>query len=283
MAALGPDIRVLVTGSSHVFASVNPAHVRYPTMNLAAPVCSYVCVEGIVLGNLPRVPQLEVLVLEYDIVPLLYDSLEAYHGDYRQLLELEPDISAMHVDAWRKYELWRDRLVQESFFAPLFRFGKLTPEEMLNRLRGERATEDPVIGPGFSNGPEVMPEDDDGPARVARHQRESPGLTKLAENEAALLRILSLARQRGLTVALMRFPHHPGYWQAQPDAWRRVHEEVLGRVHEQYPEVPFWDFGLVPGFVDADYRNGDHINEGATARLSALFEAKLESVLEPPP
>lgn len=280
LAALGPETRVLATGSSHVFASIDPSRVRYPMMNLAAPVCSYVCVEGILEGNLRRVPNLEVLVVEYDVVPLLYDTLSAYQRDYRQLLELRPKVSAMAISRWQKYELWRDDLVQRSFFSPLFRFGKLTPEEIVRRLRGEREGEDPTIRPGFSNGPEVMPPDDDGPARVERHRRESPGLSEVERNEAALGRIVRRARDRGWKVVLMRFPHHPGYWSSQPEEWRALHRGVLERLRVRHPDLPLWDFGQLEELDDADYRNGDHVNQDAAMLVSDKFDAALARLLE---
>src|SRR5688572_6748260 len=213
VAALGPQTRAVVAGSSHVFATLNPRLSRLPIMNLAAPVCSYVCVEAIVRGNLPKLPGLEALVIELDVVPAYYDTLLAYHGDYRQFLELDPDIDALPAGAYQKYELWRDRTLERSFVGPLFRFGKLTPKEVIERARDTRPVEDSVVGPGYANGPETMPPNDDGKARVARHVRESRGLSQLPENEAALRRLIELARGRGLRLALMRFPHHPSYWQ----------------------------------------------------------------------
>lgn len=141
-------------------------------------------------------------MIEYDVMSLLYDTLHAYQGDNCQLLEPEPDIPSMRVSAWQKYELLRDKLINGSPFSPLFRFGKFTPEVFINRLPGECDAEDSVIGSGFLNGPEVMPPGDKGPARVARHQRESPVLHKLPKNEAALKRIVELALSRGLKVVL---------------------------------------------------------------------------------
>lgn len=280
LAALGPDTRVLVAGSSHVFASVNPGLLSIPTMNLAAPVCSYVCIEAIVRGNLPKVPGLEALVIELDVVPAFYDTLAAYRGDYRQFLELDPDIGSMPVEPFAKYELWRDRSLERSPIGPLLRFGKLTPAEVMSRARGERAVEDPIIGPGYSNGPESMPPDDDGPARVARHLREARGLAELPKNEAALRRLIELARSRQLKLALMRFPHHPGYWRALPADWQASLDALLARLEADYPGAfVFWDFGELRQLGEGDYRNGDHVNHAAAERVTALFEQRLRELL----
>lgn len=284
VAALGPETRVLLTGSSHVFASVNPALLRWPSMNLAAPVCSYVCIEAIVRGNLPKVPGLAALVIEFDVVPAFYDTLRAYHGDYRQLLELSPDISTMMVSRWQKYELWRDRTLEHSFFGPLLRFGKLTPEVTLQHLRGERPVEDAVTGPGYANGPEIMPPEDDGPARVARHVRESPGPSELPRNEAALRRLLELGLSKNLKLALVRFPHHPGYWAALPPSWQASMDQLLMRLERDLPGAfVYWDLGTIGDLREADYRNGDHINDGATARVTGLLEHHLTTLLGPAP
>ncbi|MEY2931219.1 MAG: hypothetical protein RL033_1968 [Pseudomonadota bacterium] len=278
--ALGPETRVLITGSSHVFATLNPALIHIPSMNLAAPVCSYVCVEGIVRGNLAKVPQLEALVIELDVVPLFYDTLRAYGGDPRPLLELDPDLFAMAISPWEKYELWRDRTLERSFLGPLFRPGKVTPAQALPRFRGERRSEDPVVAPGYANGPEVMSADDTGAARVAQHLREAGDLAELPRNEAALRRVLQLGRERQLKLALLRFPHHPSYWAALPVAWQQELDALLARLEQDLPgSFVYWDFGELPWLLDTDYRNGDHINDNATARVSAAFEQKLESWL----
>ena len=280
--ALGPETRVLVSGSSHVFATLNPAFVSVPMMNLAAPVCSYVCVEGIVRGNLAKVPRLEALVLEYDVVPMFYDTLRAYHGDYRQLLELDPEISSMSISAWQKYELWRDRSLDRSLIGPILRFGKFTPEELIHRWRGQRRSEDSVVAPGFANGPETMPPNDDGVARVARHVREAAGLAELPRNEAALRRLLELGEAKHLKLALLRFPHHPSYWAALPPDWQQAESDLLARLQHDFPGAfAYWDFGSLPELREADYRNGDHINEGATERVTKLFDERLTALLEP--
>lgn len=278
--ALGPETRVVITGSSHVFATVNPALLRIPSMNLAAPVCSYVCVEGIVRGNLAKVPHLEALIIELDVVPLFYDTLRSYRGDTRPLLELDPDIFAMAISPWQKYELWRDRALERSPLGPLFRPGKLTPAQTLPRLRGERRPEDVVVAPGYANGPEVMPASDTGAVRVARHVREAGGTGELARNEAALRRVLQLGSERGLKLALARFPHHPSYWAALPADWQRDLDALLARLERDFPgRLVYWDLGQLPWLADEDYRNGDHINDNAAARVSAVFEQKLESWL----
>jgi hypothetical protein len=280
VAALGPQTRAVVAGSSHVFATLNPERTRVPTMNLAAPVCSYVCIEAIVRGNLPKLSGLEALILELDVVPAYYDTLHAYRGDYRQFLELDPDIASMPIGAYQKFELWRDRTLERSFIGPLFRFGKLTPKEIIERVRGTRPVEDAVVGPGYANGPETMPPNDDGIARVARHVRESRGPSELPRNEAALRRLIELARERGLKLALMRFPHHPSYWQALPREWQTGLDGLLARLQTDYPGAfEYWDFGQLPELAEADYRNGDHINDGATDRVTALFDSRLERLL----
>jgi hypothetical protein len=281
VAALGPETRAVVAGSSHVFATLNPERSNNKMMNLAAPVCSYMCIEAIVRGNLPKLPGLNALIIELDVVPAYYDTLLAYHGDYRQFLELDPLISSMPIGIYQKYELWRDRTLERSLFGPLFRFGKLTPKEIIERLRDTRPVEDAVVGAGYANGPETMPPNDDGKARVARHVREARGLAELPRNEAALRRLIELGKARGLKLALMRFPHHPSYWQALPKDWQAGLDGLLARLRADYPgELPFWDFGAMPELAEGDYRNGDHINDGATARVTALFDERLGALLE---
>ncbi|MEY4544700.1 MAG: hypothetical protein RL685_895 [Pseudomonadota bacterium] len=273
--ALGPSTRALTVGSSHVFSSIHPELLSIPSMNLAAAVCSYVCVEGIVLGNLGKVPALQALVIELDVVPVFYDTLQAYRGDNRQLLDLEPAVLDMDLGAGDKYALWRDQLIERSFFAPLFRPGKITPKGMSGRIRDGRRTDDEVVAPGYANGHELMPAEDDGPARARRHVAEAAGLAELPRNERALRRVLELGLSRNLKLALVRLPHHPGYWEALPLEWQREMSELRVRLERDFPSVEYWDYGQLPGLDGSDYRNGDHLNDQAARRFTVLFDARL--------
>lgn len=279
VAALGPATRALAVGSSHVFASIQPQLLRVPTMNLAAAVCSYVCAEGILRGNLAKVPALQAVVIELDVVPAFYDTLRAYQGDNRQLLELDPAVLEMDLAAGDSYALWRDQLLDRSFLGPLFRFEKLTPRAIVGRLRAEARAEDAVVAAGYANGHEAMPPEDDGPARVRRHVAEAAGLTELPRNEAALRRMLQLGLSRNLKLALVRLPHHPGYWAALPPEWQRAMAELRARLERDFPTVEHWDYGQLAGLSDADYRNGDHLNDQAARRFTALFDERLVSWL----
>ncbi len=279
--AVNAETRVLLLGSSHVFASIQPGLLQVKAMNLAAPVCSYVCAEGILRGNLARAPGLEALVVEFDVVPAFYDTLRAYQGDYRQLLELQPDIGAMQIGFRQKYELWRDQMLERSFLGPLFRFGKLTPRAIASHLQGHGG-EDTVIAPGYANGHEVMPPGDDGPARVRRHVREAAGLGELPRNEAALRRILQLGAARNLKLALVRLPHHPGYWSALPEEWSRAMDALLARLQREFgSQLQYWDFGHLPELGEQDYRNGDHLNDAAARRFTQRFDQQLSRWLVP--
>lgn len=273
--AVGPHTRALILGSSHVFASINPALMRSASMNLAAPVCSYVCAEGILLGNLAKAHALQAIVIELDVVPAFYDTLRAYQGDYRQFLDLEPDIWAMQIGFRYKYNLWRDATLERSFLGPLFRFGKLTPREIAGRDRGGHR-EDAVIGAGYANGHELMPPTEDGPARVRRHVREAAGIGELPRNEAALRRIIELGLSRQLQLALVRLPHHPGYWTALPDEWSHAMSSLLARLQADFgSQLEYWDYGHLPELGDADYRNGDHLNDDAATRFTRRFDQRL--------
>lgn len=273
--AVGPHTQVIVLGSSHVFASINPALMRSASMNLAAPVCSYVCAEGILRGNLARAPSLRALVIELDVVPAFYDTLRAYQGDNGQLLELEPDIWEMQITPREKYNLWRDVTLDRSFFGPLFRFGKLTPQEVMSHVRG-RSREDAVVSAGYANGHEAMPPTDDGPARVRRHLREAVGIAQLPANEAALRRIIELGLSKNLQLALVRLPHHPGYWAALPDEWNQAMSDLLTRLQRDFgTRLDYWDYGTLPELSDADYRNGDHMNDAAASRFTQRFDERL--------
>lgn len=280
VAALNAETRALIVGSSHVFASINPALLQPPSMNLAAPVCSYVCVEGIVQGNLERAPGVAALVIEYDVVPAFYDTLSAYRGDYRALLELSPDIGRMAISSWQKYELWRDRALEQSILGPLFRFEKLNPEQLLRHLRHGPIREDEVVGPGFANGNDSALSSDGGLARAQRHVRETPGLSAFPENAAALRRLVQLGLSRGWKLALVRLPHHPSYWAALPPVWQQTLAQLLGQLQNEFPSgFVYWDLGTSSELSDSDFRNGDHVTARAATRVTAIFQQHLQQLL----
>ncbi len=92
VAALSEETRVLVFGTSHVDVMLDPRRIDVPAMNLSADICSYVCLESIVAGHVDRLPGLELVLVEADIVSLIYDTFETYGGDHRRFLDLAPSL-----------------------------------------------------------------------------------------------------------------------------------------------------------------------------------------------
>jgi hypothetical protein len=95
--------------------------------------------------------------------------------------------------------------------------------------------------------------------------------------------MLELARAHGWKLALMRFPTPP---RLLGRAARGLAARAVGAAGAARAGLSrclrVWDFGKLEGLSDADYRNGDHINDGASARVTALFDHSLSAWLGEP-
>lgn len=282
--ALSDETEIVVLGSSHVHIMTNPESFERPLMNLSADACNYKCMDAVLRGNIERVPNLRAVVVELDIVPLVYDTIHVYKGDNERLLDLQPSLADLDEDWSRKARLYWQRFFEYSpLSGPFISRNKVSPNVVRDRLRYGRHHGEEQIAPGHLILTTVMTEDRDGDDRLEVHEREGT-LDQVDESIAALLRIIEYARVRDLQVVLLRYPHHRTYWEQRPASWDAEYDRALATVRQRFSgsEVEVWDLEKVEGFSDDDYFDGDHLNARGTEKLGEILNLKFNDLLARP-
>jgi hypothetical protein len=280
--ALSKETRVLGLGTSHLDVMVDPKRIDVPMMNLPQDIGSYVCLEAVLAGNLGRLPNLELVLVEMDIVPLLYDTLPVYKSDYTKFLDLEPDLQQLREPWHRKLRLyWERALVYSRWTGPLVAREKLAPSHILAARKEARDGPAWPLEAGHRGIDTQMTSSNDGAAIVAIHTREG-SLEHVDRNLEALLRILRRLRERGVAVVLVRFPHHHTYWEVRPATWDAAHARALEAV-SKVPDlqgIPYWDFERSPSYPDAEFRDGDHLNVRGAKRFAEMLNRRILELLD---
>ncbi len=281
VAALSEETRVLVLGTSHVDMGLDPRRIEVPAMNLSADICDFVCLEAVVAGHVDRLPGLELVLLEVDVVSLIYDTFATYQGDHRNFLDLAPSIDALRESWGRKARLrWDRALLYSSWVGPFLARQKFAPREILRAWREKREGPRQPLLAGHRSFDKVMTEENDGKAILAIHAEEG-SLANVDRNVEALIRTLRFLRERDVGVVLVRFPHHRSYWENRPQSWDATYQRALGRVWREFGRDAFsyWDFERIPVFSDDEFRDGDHLNAKGSERFSAVVNGRVLEAL----
>jgi hypothetical protein len=272
-------------GASHVQNSINPQWMTTRHINLSANACDYVCAEGIAAGNADALASVKAVVLEVDTVPLDYDTVVVYGGDYRNLFDLRCDLAAMRIGLAQKVRLFERYVVQEGYLGPAFAPHKFAPAAVYDRLRGADGEGEPdvVEQTAFSSSRGSILQEVDGRVVVGRHSKtisQTPP-RHIGANRDAARRLVHRWRAAGLPVILVRLPHHASYWAAAPPEWETQVQSLVAELKAEGdgPPVVFWDFGRSPPFPDSEFFNGDHLNVDGAKHFTALFDARLRDFL----
>lgn len=277
VAELGEETLVVALGSSHVHVTIDPELIGVPFTNLSGDACNHVAMEAVLAGNVRRVPNLRAVLLELDIVPLTYDTIDVYQGDYRRLLDLQPDLDVLAEPPARKLALrWQAALTRSALLGPFLARDKLAPVSVAERRKGPS---EPLL-PGRRRFTSVMTPERDGAARLAVHAREG-SLANVPKNRAALARTIAFLLERGIHPVLVRLPHHESYWSARPASWDDAYERTLSELRARFGDaLAVWDLERLPGLRDEHFFDGDHLNQAGAVLLAAELDARLAALLD---
>ena len=282
--ALSDKTEILGLGSSHIYVMMDPESFSRPTMNLSSDAFNFRVVESVLSAYLDSLSGLKVVLIEWDFVPFVYDTLHVYKTDFRRYLDFEPDLSSLDETPWKLARLHWDTWRQDSALSgPFFAADKLTPGVILDVLRGVQpaaGNPDQVVKAGYTGllG-ELIPERL-GDKRLAVHLREAMP-AQVEANFQALQRIMRELERRKIRVALVRFPHHESYWKIQPKEWESMLAGYLHKLRQEFGEQGFevWDFEREPGMGPEDFYDADHLNVQGNKKLVPLLEERIKSNL----
>ena len=279
--ALSEEIRVLGLGTSHLDVMLDPKGFEAPMMNLPQDIGSYVCLEAVLAAHLDRVPNLELVLVEMDIVPLMYDTLDVYGGHYAKFLDLDPDLDVLAQPWSRKLRLrWERALSYSRWTGPLVARRKLAPARIRDDLREARDGPRWPLDAGHRGIDTRLTPENDGAAIVAIHA-EQGSLDYVERNLQALRRILQRLIDRRVAVVLVRLPHHHTYWENRPASWDNAYASALDQIMLEFGPrgVLYWDFEKRPTYPDEEFRDGDHLNVHGAKRFTKMLNQRVQERL----
>jgi hypothetical protein len=274
--ALSERTEVIFLGNSHFYCGIRPDRFPFPAMTVAGSGFNYQHLEGVLRRHLGRLSGLRLVVIAFDANPLLNETapLASELADWglpvtmrnrapRPWHKKSPAVLVRDLDAWFR-----------NLVAPPER---LTPTMLLTSWG---LLPDRVI-PGFAPTSVQFRPQPGVSERVVRHSRLFKE-SQFEPNCASLLRIIRLLDSQGVRVVLLRTPFHPSYVAQRPRRWEELCEEALARVRAERSlahVVPVWDLMEHPDFVDADFRDEDHLNARGSVRLCALLNDRLAPLM----
>ncbi len=228
--------------------------------------------------HLSRVPNVKIVVLEWDDVPLVVDTVSGLQNDYRPLMELG-------LNPWQipvRDTGQRLRAMVNGTFYPVLTMPRLTPREWMDTqgCNSENSFEK-VAAEGIEIPPRSAAEN----LKVAKNfysdlSRMAQDADMLERNRSALFRTIALLRSRGIKVLLLRVPFHEIYWQHRPV----IIENRMKQLHTQFQqsygddrEVRICDLARHPGYKDGQFSDGFHLNGNGAARLARYLDIRLQS------
>jgi lysophospholipase L1-like esterase len=281
VASLSNRTQVLFLGSSHVLFGIRPQRYSVGAMNLAATWLDYSCVRSVVEKHLPRVPNVKVVVIEYDELPLVCDLVPVMIGtnDPRALGELELTPLEFPADGLAE----RLGVLRAAWTYPLTVLPRVTPLGWTNRTNSCSPLYHPSRGfaPGFFYADWVTPPSYDFRVFFAALTSAAQNERVVQRNLRALEETIALLRRRGVTVVLLRLPHSREYASRRPPIvaarWRQL-QERLRALSQRDERLLLLDWGEKGGFQPADFCDDNHLNVFGADKLARLLDARLRAL-----
>lgn len=267
-AALGPDTRLLVVGTSHVLDGVRPSLLGPGAMNLALGGGDYRALLLVLRHRLADMPNLETVVLEADNLCLLQAGVD------------RKDFSEFYVWGLSRNDLplsWGAKrwqaVVEQPWVAPFIFSRRLAPGAWSRAPKVEL-----IIEPGFQSTPQRVSTGNNGMAIMRLHERMMAD-AEIDANLAALKEMLRLLKARKIQVVLLTLPHHRGYRSSASDRWRKTFSDLLAAAQSILgDEMVWWDWESHPEFTDDDFMDGHHLNVVGAAKMSEWLRESLANL-----
>lgn len=282
---MGEQTRQLNLGTSHFYHGLDPQQFGAPAVNLVGPAMNYACLESVLNTHLQRMPNLEYAVIEFDVVPMLGDTLEDMQRDYRNLYDLEIEANDLDVNVLQKTDFMLQRWLRRGWPSAYFASHKLSPHDIVwfDRRIGQPAEEIvPHRQPGFWPKQSVMSRINDGEKRIQAHQKNLTPKRKRS-NFTALLRIIDRLQQRNVHIVLVSPPHHESYWRHMPDDWTADLDEAMTMIRQRFSQqaLPWWDYRYWRSANTHLFYDGDHLNTDGAQLFTQTIDRRIANWRQP--
>jgi hypothetical protein len=277
VANLDGRSEVLALGASHVFTGIEPTLTARPWTLLSAGLLNYRFMEAVLAAHEPQLPNLKMVVVDLDPLPVFADSYATSRGDYDHLLDLAPDLSALREPLSHKLALAKDRLLTRQLpIKRAFWRQKLDGERAQKLLRHEGPDHEIVAGHerfiGRRPGAGAWGD------RMVGH-RAVYAADAIGPNLRAFQRMVEHLRSRGLQLVFVRFPVHPAYLAASPPEFSETFAQLERLARKLAPEATFLDYASATGLSDEDFYDDDHLNQRGAVRFTPVLSTAVEQLL----
>lgn len=287
-----PNVEVLFLGNSQLL-NINGSRLTHPSLNAALAGSDYSIQLALLQALAPRMPNLRLVVLGLDNVPLQTCGVRNRKGDFKQLIQAGipwwsiPDTTPLErfvyflsyshllrpllvgpkldIDRLQQYTPFRDASLEAKSGTPGPQETKAPPEPSLpSRVR-----------PGFSCAPVEGARKMD----IYKHLRQESN--NLAGNRKAFESIIRYCAVHGFQPVLVRAPTTVAFWENRPKDWERELADLIAAAENEFKgNVPVWDeehSGAYPLEVFDDPNHLDRDSGGAlfTLRLNERINALL--------
>jgi len=278
VASLSARTRVLFVGSSHVLFGIRPQRYSVEAMNLAATWMDYACIRRVVEKHLPRVPNLDVAVLEYDELPFVSDLLPAMlaTNDPRPLMELGLTPLEFPADDW----IERLGVLRATWMYSIRNLPRVTPLGWRDAAQSCSPLYHPRRGfaPGYFFTDGVTPASYDPQAVYTSLSKGSRDERVVQRNLHDLEATIELLRRRGVSVVLLRLPHARDYAPRRPAVatarWRQL-QAHLQMMQRRDAHLLALDWNDRPEFQPGDFCDNHHLNVFGADKLARLLDPEL--------
>jgi hypothetical protein len=268
-----PDLRIIVTGSSHEQFGIRAAALG-DAFNLALPSQTLLMDRRLVERYLAELPRLEIALL--GVTDFSFGiSLEDHHPEswrlfyYQRYWDVNGELQPIPLLDSRRFSLYALYGHARAIGVARAGFPRLPPDGSDDR--------------GFSNtSPYIAEAMTDASARRRTDLWAGvydPGNEQ--KTTQALLNLIAALRARGVTVAVVEAPLSPAYRRVV-SADREVRFRALLQGVLTRTDARLFDYSADGRFVDRDFTDADHLNRGGAEKYTGMLAREVLPALRAP-
>jgi hypothetical protein len=295
-------VEVLLIGNSQ-YRCIDTAQFCRPALNISIGGSDYSTQYALLRNLAPEMPELKVLIIALDNLPLRTPAIARRKGDYEQLYRWGvpwwdiPDIPFMER---ARFFITRNRLLKPVLTGPKLDEKELARYLSFARLRrlllpqaaaAEKGADSPetddagdlpppdVVREGFSFAPAR------GKGKINGYSRELTQRHNLESNRNAFFGMVRYCRDHEIRLVFLRTATTKAFWQNRPPEWdaeiaalRRQAEALYGG------EIPLWDEERSYDYDDTQFDDPNHLMPRfIQSILSPRIDQRLRKLLDAPP
>lgn len=261
----GKAAEVVILGSSHTAAGLDPGHFAIPGLNLANDAQDYFYDTELLRAALPHLPKLRVVVFDVSYFSFWYRLNQSPNGwrqfIYHQQLGLPIEQSGMSPLDLRRYSRVALHGPTEALHYALHKNESFGP--VVTSSGWQRIDKDGSSGPTVETGLK----------RLQYHQSliDKAALTFNLQRLGSVIKIL---HERGVRVVLLSTPIFETYRSAESSSVIAENQQVIKHLCDEF-NCEYMDYSDDSRFSRSDFADDDHLNIVGAQKLTSIFNREV--------